>query len=180
MNATQEEWRPVVGYEGSYEVSDHGRVRSLDRFVRSTSRRGKPYLMACRGKVLRPAANKTRSGHLHVILVGRTRTIHTLVAEAFLGPRPVGMEVRHLDDHPSNNNLSNLAYGTQSENVLDRVKNGIHHYAKRTQCNKGHEFTVQNTIIRSDGGRKCRKCHYGTARRYRDRKRLATQVSIPA
>lgn len=90
-----------------------------------------------RKKLLSP--NKNKKGRLNVSIrvesEGKIRTIgvHVLVADAFLGPKKIGEVVRHLDDNPSNNNLSNLAYGTNNDNVKDRIKNGgykngIHHH----------------------------------------------------
>lgn len=52
------------------------------------------------------------------------RSVHSLVAEAFHGPRPDGMQVRHLDGNPSNNNAANLAYGTPKQNAADRIAHG--------------------------------------------------------
>jgi hypothetical protein len=74
--------------------------------------------------VLKPAPKP--SGHLSVVLGrdGGTRDVHRIVLDAFVGPRPDGMECRHLDDDPTNNALSNLVWGTRSENQLDAVRNG--------------------------------------------------------
>lgn len=52
----------------------------------------------------------------------RSVPIHALLMDAFVGPRPAGMEIRHLDGNPKNNSLSNLCYGTRAENANDRVK----------------------------------------------------------
>lgn len=86
--------------------------------------------------------------------------VHRLVMEAFVGPCPEGLEVLHWDDNPANNHLSNLRYGTRSENVKDRVRNGIHHFASRTHCLRGHEFTLENTYNPPGHPTKrmCRKC----------------------
>lgn len=109
-----EEWRAVVGYEGLYEVSSLGRVRSLDRTVPysgGTPRRVKGREIRCE-----PNAN----GYPRVSLSGRKfKLIHVLVAEAFLGPKPELCEVRHLNGNRADPRLSNLAYGTQSENAHD-------------------------------------------------------------
>lgn len=139
-------WRAVTGFEGLYEVSDDGRVRSLDRVVPrrdgGTTRRP--------GKELRGSPNTT-NGRIEVGLTrqGRrvSRYVHRLVLEAFVGPCPPDMEARHLDDDPLNNSLANLLWGTRSENVRDRVRNGIHHWAKRTHCERGHEYTEENTYL---------------------------------
>ncbi len=128
---TTEEWRPVVGHEGYYEVSNLGGVRSVDR----VNARGR-----WKGRPLRPATRD--SGHLCVSLcrnsVCRTKNVHSLVAEAFIGPRPDGLQVAHYDGNPTNNILSNLRYATQSENLLDSVRHGTHYPTRRTTCPKGH------------------------------------------
>jgi hypothetical protein len=99
-------WKPVVGH-ADYEVSSIGRVRSLLRGVR----------------VLRPGL--ASNGYLTVALRGRkTRTAHSLVAEAFIGPRPIGEEVRHLDGNRANNSAVNLVYGTRVENRADSDRHG--------------------------------------------------------
>lgn len=101
----KERWLPVVGFEGRYEVSDHGRVRSFQR--------------GAKGRLLRPG--KMGSGHLSVALGrGNSRTVHSLVMLAFIGMPPAGNEVRHLNGKPADNRLSNLKYGTRAENTQDK------------------------------------------------------------
>lgn len=108
-----ETWKSIPGYEGRYEVSDEGRVRSLDRYVPCFT---PPRTRFVKGQVLRPG--RTTSGHLTVALgKGNSVWVHSLVARAFLGPRPDGMEVLHGDHNPANNVLCNLHYGTRSENL---------------------------------------------------------------
>jgi hypothetical protein len=151
-----ERWRPVPGY-GHYEVSDTGRVRSVDRWLpyRNTFR-------LHRGRELRPG--RLTSGHLAVHLhqdaVGRSIRVHQLVLAAFVGPPPMGHEVRHLDGDPSNNNLLNLTYGTRSENRYDEVRHGVHYFANRTHCPQGHPYDEENTYRPPSrpGSRHCRAC----------------------
>lgn len=119
-----EVWKPVVGYEGKYEVSDQGGVRSLDRSWLQRGRCGRNHTRQQPGKTLRPGPSK-KSGHLSVVLGrGNTRHVHVLVLEVFVGPRPPSGEGRHLDGKPSNNRLSNLAWGTKGENMEDRARHG--------------------------------------------------------
>ena len=150
-----EEWRDVPGYEGYYQVSNHGRVRSLDREV--ARRDGTTATL--KGVNLR--ADENPKGHLfnHLCRGGRRekKYIHRLVLEAFVGPCPAGMEACHWDDNPANNHLTNLRWASPSQNLMDRVRNMIHHEAQKTHCKRGHMFTPEN-IVNNGGNRNCRKC----------------------
>lgn len=130
----QELWAPVVGYEGLYEVSDLGRVRSLDHF-----KSGRQF----KGRKLKPAPNS--GGYLTVGLCKNgsklSKTVHCLVAAAFLGPRPEGLQVRHGLRGKLDNSLANLCYGTPKQNEEDRIRDGTNPvgirnpYAKLTEAN---------------------------------------------
>lgn len=116
-----EEWRAVPGHP-AYEVSNVGRVRSIDRpmLVRHPTRGF--VLRHKRGQILRPGTLK--SGHQFVVLSGGAgRLVHALVLLAFVGPRPEGMECCHWDDNPKNNSVDNLRWGTRAENVADFLRN---------------------------------------------------------
>lgn len=149
-----EVWREIEGFEGIYDVSNHGRVR---RHYGAWN--NKPYV-----KVLKPWP-KGPKGHLAVgLALGRgrersVRLVHRLVLAAFVGSCPDGMEVRHLDGNPGNNTVENLAYGTHSENEMDKVLHGTHRNAAKTHCKHGHEFTPENTRPQFGGkGRACKAC----------------------
>ena len=148
-----ERWLPVVGYEGMYEVSDQGRVRSLDR-VDAIGRR-------CRGR-LRATPPAGRRGYPRVSLTvsGRNRYayVHDLVAMAFIGPKPDGQVTRHRNDVATDNRVENLQYGTQAENLADARRNGG--IGQATECKRGHEFTPENSKVlkSSPGWRTCRAC----------------------
>jgi hypothetical protein len=105
---TAEEWRPVAGYEGLYEVSSLGRVRRA-------------------GRVLKPGRNP-RTGYLVVSLwhdgKGETHTVHRLVAHAFIGPCPPGQHVNHRDFDRANARADNLEYLTPAENNRHTVTHG--------------------------------------------------------
>lgn len=170
----EEEWRPVVGFEGVYEVSDFGNVRSLPRSVT----RSDGLVLNFLGKNKKPTVMK--SGHLRVGLQFNlsqktNQLVHRLVAEAFLGPQPEGKEfVLHWDDDPGNNHVENLRWGTKKDNRNDAVRNGKwrSHNSEKTHCVRGHEFTEENTYRSGTSpNRQCREC-----RKLHDRKRRGNRV----
>jgi len=117
-------WKAIPGYPG-YEASDDGRIRSVDREIISHSRKGKPFLYLKKGRVLRPGRFNSH-GHVSVCL-GRSVgsiPVHTLVALTFIGPRPPGHDVCHLDGDPSNNRADNLRYDSRTENNFDIGRHG--------------------------------------------------------
>jgi hypothetical protein len=103
-----EEWRPVVGFEDCYDVSNLGRVRRTKYW--------KPYRRE--PGLVRPGKNG--EGYMLVQLcrlgVRKMAAVHQLVMAAFVGPCPPRMQVNHKDDNKQNNCLANLTYGTSSEN----------------------------------------------------------------
>lgn len=122
-------WKPVVGYEGLYEVSNTGKVRSLDREIIQT-RNGISFVYHKKGKTLSP--NKVGNGYLSVRLrcdccggqrKDEKRLIHRLVAEAFI-PNPDGLEtVNHKDENKTNNTVENLEWMTLHENLFYGTRN---------------------------------------------------------
>lgn len=108
----QEEWRPIKGYEGVYEVSSLARVRSLDVIKNTLSRMQNPMKRPFKGKVLTPKLSN--SGYLFVQLYSHSRSknkyIHRLVAEAFC-PNPDNQkQVNHKDECKTNNLPENLEW----------------------------------------------------------------------
>ena len=115
-----EEWRDIPGYEGKYQASSLGRIRSMTRPITQIGRWGLPFTRVVKGRLLKPAANKYNP-HLYVVLGHGAdgSPVHQLVARTFLGPCPPGEEVRHLDGNAANNAVDNLCYGSRTENILD-------------------------------------------------------------
>lgn len=162
-----ERWRPVPDWPG-YEVSDLGRVRSLDRVVR-TSAGDKRY----RGRVLR-AARGTASPRAMVVLSRpgeqRSHYVATLVLAAFVGPRPSGgYDACHNNGDPTDDSLGNLRWDTHAENMRDVARHGRHNNAGKSNCPQGHPFDEKNTYITKTGSRSCRECTRLAVARYRQR-----------
>lgn len=160
----EETWKPVPGYEGKYEVSDLGRVRSLDR----RDAIGRPI----RGRVLK--AGVSSRGYEHVSLSdGRralTRAVHTMVLEAFRGPRPPGAEACHGEGGARDNRLANLRWDSHSENMIDRSRHGTCHHRGKVACNRGHSLEPPNLVASQGrkGWRSCLACNRAFARKARD------------
>lgn len=117
-------WRPIPGFNGFYEVSDMGRVRSLH------GRHGK-------GRILRPGLPSNPSEYMCVSLHGggrRTRrSVHRIVADVFLPPRPSSKhQIRHWNGNRGDNRAINLIWGTAQDNADDRARHG------RTQRGSKH------------------------------------------
>lgn len=166
-----EEWLPVVGWEGLYEVSETGRVRSLDRVV--NSRWGKTRVVP--GRELSPYMDVDRYPVFTLAIRGKrkNRKASRLVAEAFI-PNPDGFRnVLHNDDVKTNNVVTNLRWGTLAENVADSIRNGTHGRASKTHCRRGHEYTLENTRYRPDrpDSRICRKCETELEEQRRERRK---------
>lgn len=168
-----ERWLPVVGYEGYYEVSDRGRVRSVDRVVEYRDGRVRRYA----GVALKQAANP--QGHMQVRLSRRSSTrltlVHRLVAEAFV-PNPDGHPlVRHWDDDPANNRSTNLRWGDQVMNMQDAARNGRNHNSNRKTCDWGHVLEGANIRVRGKK-RVCIPCARRRSAAWHERKKMESIV----
>ena len=127
-----EEWRPIPTAPG-YEVSNLGRVRRISILAGTAMRRGYPAVNLSLG----------RRGQSWM------RQVHTLVAEAFLGPRPSPAHVvSHLDGNPANPSVTNLTYETQKENLARRKQHGTDPVGDR---NPSAKLTTEDVLaIRED------------------------------
>lgn len=145
-----EEWRDIKGYEGIYQVSDHGNIRSLDRRV-VNHRSGSTRL--CKGELFSPFDNG--HGYLAVPLrVGRKRKnhyVHRLVAEAFIDNPDGKPVINHIDYNTHNNNVNNLEWCTQGENIKHSA---VHMMKPRSKCkptNTGEKYIsrrIENGNVR--------------------------------
>jgi hypothetical protein len=129
-----ERWLPIARVDGRYEVSDLGRIRCVQP--------------AARGRSSKAPLVPNGSGKRGYLLVQVRRTdgrkmnlrVHTEVLTAFVGPRPAGHEARHLDGDRSNNRASNLAWGTQIENMRDRDRHGRTARGDRVRGGRGRGY----------------------------------------
>jgi len=162
---SSEEWRPIPGWEGLYEASSLGRVRSLDRIDAKGARR--------KGRVLRPG----RAGYgyeFYCLSLNGAYSYHlghALIALAFLGPRPDGMQIAHGDGSKTNNAVQNLRYATPTENQLDKRAHGTDHNVNKTHCPHGHPYSGDNLAFTASGGRRCRACERAREARRRQKTR---------
>lgn len=136
------EWRPVVGYEGLYEVSSLGEVRAIDRIVPRRTAEGLVAVHRRGG----PLAEQFDREYRRVALSrdGRTKAyfVHCLVAEAFHGPRPPGHEVAHRDGVRPNCAASNLRWLTRRENHAEKRRHGTAQTGERNPNRKLTQLQV--------------------------------------
>ena len=158
MSNGSEQWRPVVGFEGLYEVSDRGNVRGF-----------------------RPRALElTRDRHYRVKLtrqgVLKGHLVHVLVLEAFVGPRPPGLIACHNNGDGLDNRVENLRWDTRSANGIDAVLHGDNRNSAKTCCPRNHPYDAKTTRwqLRHETGRRSRVCRICRADDARNRRRLAS------
>lgn len=163
MVMSEEEWRPVKGAEGKYSVSSLGRVRSENRTILCKN----VVFKQLKGRILEHTIGT--GGYHRVALSGtkllgsKTKLVHRLVTEMFLGECPNSLLVCHIDGDPNNNNINNLRYGTPASNSQDVIFHGNNFNANKTHCPSGHLYSKENVYLvpRLDGHqhRQCRACH---------------------
>lgn len=158
----KEVWKPVVGFEGAYEVSNLGGVRSLDRICTGPSGRQRKR----KGQPMRPTQNN--DGHLRIRLCNETGSklyfVHRLVAEAFCH-KPAGCDIcNHLDGNTSNNASSNLEWTTVRGNSAHAYLTGL---AKGRKGMDHHLHLLSDEDVREIIKRLCKgESHASIARDY--------------
>jgi hypothetical protein len=129
MLQIEEIWKPIINYEGLYELSVFGKIKSLK---------------SVKEKTLIP--KKDKYGHLQVRLykngIVKQYSVHRLVLETFIGPRPEGMEGCHNDGNGSNNFLENLRYDTHENNMRDRIKHKTNNPGSKCNFSKLIESNI--------------------------------------
>lgn len=177
--ALNEEWRPVPGYEGLYEVSNLGGVRRIEALVHTV--RGERIIP---GRTLKTAPNQ--DGYPKVCLskdnVRKTFFVHQLILRAFVRHENAGEVACHNDGNPSNSTLSNLRWDTAKGNSADAIKHGTHTEVKKTHCPQGHPLSGSNLDRRQMkryGKRRCLACSraHGAIRGRPEYKPLFKQVA---
>lgn len=164
-----ESYLPIQGYEGLYEVSNLGNVRSLPGGRRL-------------GIVLKQIIRITRYRFVFLCKNGMTKSfaVHRLVGKAFI-PNPDNKPmINHIDNDPSNNKVSNLEWVTSKENMhhamkqdrMNRSRGENHYLSRRTHCPRNHPYNEENTYIMPEGGRSCRECRRTIYDKRRVRKTL--------
>lgn len=126
-------WLPVVGYETLYEVSSFGRVKSLQRKIWG----GSSFYFS-KEKILKNRPDKYGRDRAHLCVDAKHKDVfvHTLVATAFIGPKPEGMQCCHNDGNNKNNRLENLRWDTPKNNQNDRYKHGTDNSCERSPLHK--------------------------------------------
>lgn len=153
MSKIVEEWRPVVGYEGIYEVSDWGNVRSVDKTVNCLVYGKYKIKRHIKSAVLKKAI--TTWGYNQVMLykdsIGKHKSVHRLVAEAFI-PNPNNLpEINHKDECKTNNTVENLEwcdatynknYGGRTNKVAKKLLN------RPDQSKKVYQYTMDGELVK--------------------------------
>lgn len=154
-----EVWIQAEGFP-QYEVSSYGRIRNARTLLVLKQQQQDRYNKVTLYRDLTPFNVRT----------------HQLVMESFVGPCPIGEEVRHLNGVQTDNRTSNLSYGTHSDNMKDKISHGTNHQVNKTHCPQGHPYDEENTA-REAWGRICKTCRRRRQAEYR-RRRQAQRESV--
>lgn len=156
---TDEEWRPISWTDGTYWVSNWSRVWTIPKKVRGRSN----CLRQLKGRVLKPTTDKKNHLYVGIRKDGKDlyRYVHRLALSAFQGDRPYPeWEACHRDDNPENNHISNLYWGSRSDNAIDMMDNKRHPATAVDYCKHHHRRGYPNLPRRHIGtrNRACLAC----------------------
>lgn len=142
MKPYKEEWRDIDGYVGYYQISNNGRVKSIDRVIIRSNNKKQTF----KERIIRPA--KSPNGYLSVSLFkngkGKQHTIHSLVATAFLANK--NECINHIDGNKENNCVDNLEWCTYSENLYHANKLGLVKHKSRYGKDNSNAKSVVQTL----------------------------------
>ena len=155
MENINEEWKPVKGYEGYYEISNYGNVKSVDRIKKEICRHGGYRTTFHKGKYIKQFENN--KGYYFVRLSKSNaiekKYLHRLVAEAFI-PNPENKpEVDHIDGKPQNNNIKNLQWATHKENLNNPIAKQRWSKTKKGKANielaiPVYQYTIDGKFVK--------------------------------
>ena len=140
----EEIWKDIKDYEGMYQVSNLGNIRSLDRYINQKGISGKTYKRFIKGKQI--MSSKDLNGYLHVILHKNSKykifRIHQLVAQMFISNPENKKQINHIDGNKQNNSVTNLEWVTIRENHIHAYKTGLHKAPKKKCIQKDLEGNI--------------------------------------
>lgn len=171
-----ESWVDIPRWEGKYQVSNHGRVRSVDRIVCYSNGLNRLH----KGRVLKLKEHSRGYGHKIATLQDQNRKeshcVHSLVLRAFIGEAGIGQEARHLNGDASDNRLENLCWGSRVENRRDRMVHAGN--VSGDYCSRGHLLAEWNVVKKGKSGRSCLACDRALSKRSTYRRRYGVDVDL--
>ena len=172
------DWKAIPGYEGYYECTSDGRVRSVDRLVPMPVNQWNPKGRANRAQSRELAQQTQKTGYRAVKLavngVFKSHRVHRIVMLTHGPEMPEGSTlVLHGNGNPSDNRIENLRWGTTTENMHDMVSHGTSSSQQKNACPKGHPYD----LLDSRGRRSCRTCRAESSRMFYEKKKAARAAS---
>lgn len=134
------QWKNIPGYEGIYQASNLGDVRSIPFERADKTGRISHYA----GKILKQHKN-SRNGYMYVHLLGKAHSVHRLVLSAFTGNR-AGMDVNHLNGNKEDNRIENLEWCSRSENIRHAIKNGLNDLSPMMKAARKRNETAKKPV----------------------------------
>lgn len=148
-----EVWKDIPNYEGLYQASDFGQIKSFDASQKINNKWGGITTRVINGSILK---HIVIDGYHYVNLYknrkSRRYSVGGLILSSFIGPMPVGMERCHNDGVKSNNTLLNLRYDTHLENITDKIKHGTYFVGEQCTSSKLTECQVIDIRTRRNSG----------------------------